>query len=168
MRRTRRLRGVLALLVGAAVLTGLTGCDLFAPQETLHNGETSDGVSGTTGAIQVANAVLITSNGAAGNLVATLVNTGGDAQEVRIQLGSSSGSTQTQTVKAKAAQATQLGQPGGDIVLFRGVDLAPGSLESMYFQAGNSSGVQLDVPVLTGAQEPYHTLTPEKVSPTAG
>ena len=149
-----------AMLVGTALLLGLGGCDLFAPQETLKNGETSDGVSGTTGPVRVANAVLITTTGRTANLVTDLVNTSGDAKQVRIQLESAA----THTVTAKAADSTQLGVPGGTIVIFSGQRLEPGSIASVYFQAAGSSGVQLGVPVLTGALPQYRDLTPAKVA----
>lgn len=149
-----------AVLVGAALLVGLSGCDLFAPQETLNNAETSDGVSGTTGPVRVANAVLITTTGRTANLVTNLVNSSPDAKEVRIELES----TTTHTVTAEAEASTQLGVPGGTIVIFSGQRLEPGSIASVYFEAAGSTGVQLGVPVLTGAQPQYRDLTPAKVA----
>ena len=149
-----------AVLVGTGLLLGLGGCDLFAPQETLKNGETSDGVSGTTGDIRVANAVLVTSTGSSANLVATLVNTSGRAQRVEIQLESGNS---RHSVSVKRASSKQLGVPGGTIVIFAG-QLDPGSVASMYFQASGESAVKLGVPVLTGAQSEYRDLTPEKVA----
>jgi hypothetical protein len=159
MRRIRSATG--AVLLAAALLVGLAGCDLFAPQETLYNGETSDGVSGTTGLVHVVNAVLVTSTGSSANLVANLVNTSTQTQRVEIQLESAGAS---HTVTAKRTYSTQLGVPGGTIVIFTGLRLKPGSLASMYFKAAGVSGVQLGVPVLTGSQPQYHDLTPEKVA----
>ncbi|MFK3669396.1 hypothetical protein ACI2IX_04405 [Leifsonia aquatica] len=54
-------RTATALTVVATVAL-LTACDLFVPQSTKTNGETSDGVSGQLGAVYVANAVLIASD----------------------------------------------------------------------------------------------------------
>ena len=153
-----------AALLGAAILGGLTGCDLFAPQDTLNITETSDGVSGTTGPVQVANAVLITSTGSSANLVANLVNTSSQKQQVQIQLETAD---TKHTVTVKPTYSTQLGVPGGTIVIFTGLNLEPGSLATMYFKAPGASGVQLGVPVLTGAQPQYRNLTPEKVASTS-
>ncbi|MFF1633848.1 hypothetical protein [Leifsonia sp. NPDC058248] len=156
----RKTRIAVAGMLGIAVLVGLAGCDLFAPQETKYITETSDGVSGTTGQVFVGNAVLVTSDGGVGNLVATLVNTDESSHHVTVQYGPAN---TTQEFTVEAGDSLQLGTPGDSIVLVEDPDVVAGALFPVSFQQADTTAITLDVPVLTGAQQPYSDLTPEKV-----
>jgi hypothetical protein len=158
----RKTRIAVAGMLGIAVLVGLAGCDLFAPQETKNITETSDGVSGTTGQVFVGNAVLVTTDGEVGNLVATLVNTDDTSHQVTVQYGAKA-VTQGFTVEGNAS--LQLGTPGDPIVLVQDPDVIAGALFPVSFQQADTTAITLDVPVLTGAEPPYTDLTPEKVGP---
>lgn len=154
-RRTPARAGAAAALT-AALLLLLTGCDLFAPQDTLHIGETSDGVSGTVGEVYVANAVLLTAadgDGPAG-LVASLVNQGTSTQEVGIHTSAGS-----ETVSLEPSGVVQLGVPDGETVEFDGLDAKPGALTDVTFEVGSDT-TTLQVPVLDGALAQYSTLVP--------
>lgn len=150
----RRTVGAAAL--AAALVAGLTACDLFAPQDTLDIEEASVGSSATVGDVFVGNAVLVTSDGGStSNLVVTLVNQGGDTQQVEIA-PSGGGSI---SVSLDPRDTRQLGDPPDDESLVSGLDAAPGSLTTVTVTSGGES-VGLQVPVVTGALPPYGTLTP--------
>jgi hypothetical protein len=150
------IRRTLASAVLLAVLFTLAGCDLWVPQSTLTNGETSDGVSGQVGQIYVANAVLVAHDGRA-NLVVSLVNESNKEVPLRIAYGDRE---TTDTVKVPARSVTQVGTPGNQYVTLEHLQAKPGSLYDVFFQYGSETGVQLGVPVLTNAQPQYRHLGP--------
>ncbi|MGO4534370.1 hypothetical protein [Leifsonia sp. 2MCAF36] len=152
-------RTVAAAVVAAAALSGLTACDLFAPQDTLDIKEASVGVSATVGDVFVGNAVLVSGDDQTANLVVTLVNQGPDTQEVSIVPTGG----QTITVSLNPRATKRLGNPPSDETLVTGLDAKPGSLTTVSVtSAGTSVGLQ--VPVVTAALAPYGTLTPSPSS----
>ena len=160
-RSTRRVRHALArrraaaAIVGVAVLGLLTGCDLFAPQDTKDIAETADGVNGDIGSIFIGNAVLLTTDSSGStSLVATLVNQGDSKEDVRISTDSGS-----ETVTVKPSESVQLGTPDGQTVLFEGLGAKPGSLAYVTFQTSTVTET-LNVPVLDGGLPQYRDLVP--------
>jgi len=154
-RPSRVRRAAAVTVIAAAALSGLTACDLFAPQDTLDIEEASVGVSATVGDVFVGNAVLVSENGKTANLVVTLVNQGPDTQKVTIIPAGG----QTIDVSLKPRDTRQLGDPPSDETLVTGLDAAPGSLSTVSVNSGGQS-VGLQVPVVTGSLAPYGTLTP--------
>ncbi|ERK72612.1 hypothetical protein [Leifsonia aquatica] len=153
--RVRARAGAAAGLT-VAVLLLLTGCDLFAPQDTIDIHETSDGVSGTVGDVFVANAVLLTApdgDGPAG-LVASLVNQGTSSRDVSVHTTAGS-----ESVALEPSGVVQLGVPEGETVEFDGLDAKPGSLTDVTFETGAET-LTLQVPVLDGALPQYRDLVP--------
>lgn len=151
-----RTRAGAAAGLSVALLLLLTGCDLFAPQDTLHIGETSDGVSGTVGDVYVANAVLLTAADATGpaGLVASLVNQGTSSLEVSVHTTAGS-----ESVSLEPSGVVQLGVPNGETVEFDGLDARPGALTDVTFESGSES-LTLQVPVLDGGLAQYRDLVP--------
>ena len=156
MRRTRA-RAAAGAVIAAAILMAMTGCDLYAPQETKYITEASDGVSGTVGSVFVGNAVIVSNAGRVGNLVVTLINQGSSSADVQIAYGSSP--QNMTTIPLEPAETKQLGTSDGTLVYFTELDAIPGSLANVGFTAG-SDAVSLQVPVLAGDLPPYNTLTP--------
>lgn len=152
-------RTVGAAVVATALVSGLTACTLFAPQDTLDIEEASVGVSATVGDVFVGNAVLVSGEGGTANLVVTLVNQGSDTQQVEI--APSGGNSITVSLDPRDTQ--QLGDPPSDDSTVTGLDAAPGSLTTVTVTSGGES-VGLQVPVVTGALSPYGTLTPSPSS----
>jgi len=151
--RTRRR--VSAALVAVAVLGLLTGCDLFAPQDTKYIQETADGVNGDVGEIFIGNAVLLTQESSSPtSLVATLINQGESSEEVRIVTSAGS-----ETVTVKPAESVQLGTSDGQSVTFDGLDAQPGALADVTFQTSTMTET-LQVPVLDGSLPQYQDLVP--------
>jgi hypothetical protein len=148
-------RRAAAAIVGVAVLGLLTGCDLFAPQDTKYIQETADGVNGDIGAIFIGNAVLLTTDpSGTTSLVATLVNQGEKNEDVRISTVSG-----TETVTVKPAESVQTGTPDGQAVLFEGLGAKPGSLAYVTFETSTVTET-LNVPVLDGGLPQYKDLAP--------
>lgn len=151
----RARRRAAAAIVGVAVLGLLTGCDLFAPQETKNITETADGVNGDIGAIFIGNAVLLTTDpSGTTSLVATLVNQGEANENVRISTDSGS-----ETVTVKPAESVQVGTSDGQSVTFAGLGAKPGSLAFVTFQTSTETET-LNVPVLDGSLPQYQDLAP--------
>jgi hypothetical protein len=146
---------VSAAIVGIAVLGLLTGCDLFAPQDTKYIQETAAGVNGDIGAIFIGNAVLLTSDPSGPTaLVATLVNQGESNEDVRISTHSG-----TETVTVKPAESVQVGTPDGQSVTFQGLGAQPGALAYVTFETSTETET-LNVPVLDGSLPQYRNLAP--------
>jgi hypothetical protein len=159
-----KARVVKSVVVATAVLALLAGCDLYAPQETLYETETSDGVSGSTGKVFIGDAVIITTTGKVGNLVATLVNKDYVPHPVQIRHDLAAAPVK---LTLDPVEALQLGTPGNTIVMIANLNATPGSLVPVFFESGVNPGVVLNVPVLTGSQPPYRDLTPEKIADQA-
>jgi hypothetical protein len=121
-----------------------------------HN--TINGVNGNVGNIAVRDALVISNNGKAGNLLVTLVNTGDKKATVLIQHGDSASGNHEVTVGAGASK--RIGGDGETRVQFEDIATPPGALVPIYFQYGTATGVQLKVPVLTNTLSQYVTATP--------
>jgi len=148
-----------AIAGALAIAAVLTSCDLWVPQSTKTNGETSDGVSGQVGSVYVANAVLIADDDQA-NLVASFVNEG--EQDIHLQI--SHGQPQaTSTVNLTVGGVVQIGAENTQTVIFDGFTAEPGSLYPVYFTYQGHTGLRLDVPVLTDQQPMYRDYAPGEV-----
>jgi hypothetical protein len=163
-----------SVVLAAGILLGTSACGFFAPQATTIHYDASDGVSGNVGEIAVRNALLISDNAGNANFVATIVNQGNKAQSVKVQYQSGSDKV-TRSVNVKANSTANLGSAEAPAVTFDTIDSKPGSLMPVFVQYGQTTGVELLVPVLDGTLPQYATLvpTPEPspvatIAPTAG
>ena len=156
-----RMRAAACVALVGAVVTGLTGCEFFAPQQTTRSYSASDGVNGTVGPVDIRNAFLVTVDGTDASLVVSLINSSATARSVSMQYNSVSGITsQSVVVPANASLAVRPGEPV--TVTFSGLTAKTGSLLPVFFSSGGTSD-QLGVPVLDNSLPGYATLTP---SPT--
>jgi hypothetical protein len=165
-----KARVAASVVLALTVAFGTAGCGLIAPQATTKHYDASDGVSGSVGTVDVRNAIIVTdaSGGTVGSLVVTLVNTGTSAQKVAVTSGDSGAAAAYVTVDA--GQTKLVGtDPESDSgnVLFTPFRALPGSLYPVYFQYGDQTGVQLNVPVLDGGLSEYQSLVPPTALPTA-
>ncbi|MFF2053205.1 hypothetical protein ACFVU2_16505 [Leifsonia sp. NPDC058194] len=164
-----KARVAASVVLALTVAFGTAGCGLIAPQATTKHYDASDGVSGSVGTIDVRNAILVTdaSGGTVGSLVVTLVNTGSTAQKVAVTGGDKSGEAAYVTVDA--GQTKKVGtdpESTSGNVFFTPFSALPGSLYPVYFQYGDQTGVQLQVPVLDGGLTEYKDLVPPTALPT--
>lgn len=155
-------RALAAGAVAVAALSGLTACDLFAPQGTKNIVEASVGTSARVGQVFVGNAVLVSGGHHTANLVATLVNEAPDAQELVIVPAAG----QHISVSLQPRGMHRLGDPPTDESLVTGLDATPGALTTVTVTSAGQT-VGLRVPVVSRALPPYGTLTPSPApSPT--
>ena len=158
-----KARVAASVALALAVAFGTAGCGFMAPQATTKHYDASDGVGGTVGQIDVRNAMIITnaSDGTVGNLVVTLVNNDTKSHRVAIQAKGESSATVYETVEpgeVKELGAHPTSSKGN--VFFTNFDTKPGALFPVYFQYGNATGVDLQVPVLDGGLPEYKSLVP--------
>jgi hypothetical protein len=163
-----KARVAASVVLALAVAFGTTGCGLFAPQATTKHYDASDGVSGNVGQIDVRNAIIITDakDGTVGSLVVTLVNNGSESRSLSIK--SSDNSTSTADVTVKPGQVKLIGQnpkASSGNVFIPDFSALPGTLYSVYFQYGDETGLQLQVPVLDGQLPEYQSLVPPATIP---
>lgn len=159
-----KLRIAAAATLAAGLTVGLAGCGFTAPQ-LVQQYSASDGVNGSTGRIDVRNALLVTNGDGEANLVVGLVNNSASAHAVRIEHGE--GSRFDQSVTVPAGRLVTLGGVNDRRVILSDVDARAGSLYPVYFQYGNQEGVRLLVPVLNGQLSQYSDLVPATPEPTA-
>ncbi|MFF1878364.1 hypothetical protein [Leifsonia sp. NPDC058230] len=163
-----KARVAATIVLALAVAFGTTGCGLFAPQATTKHYDASDGVSGNVGQIDVRNAIIITdgADGEVGNLVVTLVNN--DSKSHRLSIKAGDNTTSTAAVTVQPGQVKLVGQnpkaASGNVFL-PDFSAQPGSLYKVYFQYGDETGLQLQVPVLDGQLPEYSALVPPAIIP---
>ncbi len=158
-----RLVAVAAL--GAALVLGTTGCTFMTHQATTIPYSASDGVNvgSTGGPIEVRNALVIADeDGAVGNLVAALINTGDKSANLTISVAD-----EQLSVRIPAGETFSLGGDE-DPLRIDGLDSKPGSTVEMLFSSGDDAEAEpVQVPVLDGTMPYYSDLTPEP-EPSAG
>jgi hypothetical protein len=143
----------------ALVAIALAGCNFITPQATLVPYESSDGVSGRIGDVDVLNAVVLSDDGVSGNLVFSALNSSDDDVELAVQF-ESDGEKVTIELDVEAGSTGQFGFGEGGQVFLADIGTKPGGLLPVYFQYGDAQGRQLLVPVLDGAQAEYSSLLP--------
>ncbi len=153
-----RIRSGAALVAASALAVGLTGCSLFAVHQTMHPYDASDGVSVVVGDVRVINALVFTEDGQDGNFTGAAVNTSGDDVELTLQYVSDGDKVNVE-IEVPAGETVHFGGEDAQVLL-PGLDTPPGALVKIYFQYGDESGKQIDVPVLDTALEEYDGLLP--------
>ncbi|MGO4692039.1 hypothetical protein [Glaciibacter sp. 2TAF33] len=153
-----RARIAASVVLAAGILLGTSACGFFAPQATAIHYDASDGVSGNVGDIAIRNALLITDNDGAANFIVTVVNQGDKAQSLKVQY-KAGGEKVTRSINVQGNASTSVGTDSPTLT-FDDFDGAPGSLFPVFLQYGESTGVELLVPVLDGTLAQYATLVP--------
>jgi hypothetical protein len=120
----------------------------------------SDGVGTEIGELALRNIMLITNDAGEGNLVMTVVNSGGNDVSLNVQY-TDGGSQTNKTIDVPSAPALlRVGDDPGAAVLFSGSDVIPGGLAPIYFQYAENPGELVMVPVLDGTLPEYELLVP--------
>lgn len=155
-----RNRFTYTLGLGALVAGLVSGCTFTAEIANLEPYDPSDGVGVTIDDVAVRNAMLITSDGGAANLVMTVVNKSGEPAEMVVQFGEGA-SAQTATLILPAQpELTQIGTTPDNQLIFEGEGVVAGALFPVYIQQGTAQGERLNVPVLDGTLPEYELLVP--------
>jgi len=120
----------------------------------------SDGVGTEIGELALRNIMLITNDAGEGNLVMTVVNSGGSDVNLNVQY-TDGGSQINKTIDVPSEPALlRVGDDPGTAVLFSGSDVIPGGLAPIYFQYAENPGELILVPVLDGTLPEYELLVP--------
>jgi hypothetical protein len=146
-----------AAVAAVVVAIAATGCNILTPQATTIDYDASDGVSGTTGTVEIHNAMLIGEpDGDNLNLAVTFTNEG-DATIVQVRVDDAS-----QMVNVGEG-VTTLGFDGEQMVFAAPSDLVLGQLRNVSFAADGAEPTGLRVPTISTEMPGYETL-----GPTAG
>ncbi len=162
-----KVRVVVAAALAAGVALGTSGCNLIQPQATRTAYDASDGVGLNVGDLSLRNLMIISDNGETGNFLLSAVNSTGE--EINLGIGFVSGGQIVSGVVAVPSNdkiPTSWGAHEEDRILLGGMNVQPGGLLEVAFQAGNDVKTVL-VPVLTQAQPEYEGLAPKKVTTIA-
>lgn len=154
-----RIRVATSISLVLLVLLGTTACNFIAPQATTVQYDPSDGVSADVGDVKVLNVLLLTEDGEEASLVASIVNTGTERVQIKLQYESGAGKVDKKfTVGAGETQS--LGSDGGMTIILDDINAMPGAMFPVFVQYGNATGKQLLVPVLDGSLAEYQDLLP--------
>ncbi len=154
-----RTRAVASVAVAALVLLGTTACNFVAPQVTMQPYSPSDGTETTVGDVKVLNAILLTEDGEAANLLASVVN--GSDSRVQLKVQYESGAEKVdKRFTVGGGEHQSIGTADGLAITLENIDAKPGDLFPIYLQYGNADGKQLLVPVLDGTLPEYSEYLP--------
>ena len=155
--RTPRVMASLAL--GAVLLLGTTGCAMLSTQATTLPYSPADGVNvPDSGPLLIRNALLVTDEkGKDANFLAAIINPTDESQTLTLEFGEED--PISQTVRVPANTTVSLGVTD-DALLIEGLDAQAGSDVLVYFQSGDSEGVDAAVPVLDGGLDYLSEFVP--------
>jgi hypothetical protein len=103
--------------------------------------------------------MLFSEDGDLANLVVSIVNRSDDEQTVNVQYQAGNEKV-THEVTIESHQTVSVGTDEDQSVILENIDARPGSLFPVFFQYGDETGVELQVPVLGATQSHYSTLLP--------
>ncbi|HWH97609.1 MAG TPA: hypothetical protein VNS80_04515 [Pseudolysinimonas sp.] len=115
-------------------------------------------MSVTVGDIRVLNAIVFSEDGEDGNFFAAAANSGDRDVDLTLQYVSD-GEKVNVDIEVPAGETVRFGGEDSQVFL-PGIDAAPGSLLTIYFQYGDRPGKQIDVPVLDTELAQYDGLLP--------
>ncbi|SFS01326.1 hypothetical protein SAMN04487783_0538 [Agrococcus baldri] len=144
-----------AAVAAVVVAIAATGCNILTPQATTIDYDASDGVSGSTGTVEIHNAMLIGEpDGDALNLAVTFTNEG-EATVVEVRVDD-----EAQQVRVSEG-VTTFGFPDEEQLIFPQTGELPfGSLRNVSFQADGAQPAGLGVPMISSEALGYETLAP--------
>jgi hypothetical protein len=155
-----RARGVALALLAAGVLVGTSACTYMTPQATMTITDISEGVNATVGAIDVRNAVVLSSDGETGSFLVNLLNTSDNGVSVRVQYQDANDAKVTEQVFVNPGKVTSLGGAGNQQLVFNNIGTAAGDLLPVFIQYDKVPGAQLQVPVLDESLDYFAGLLP--------
>ncbi|MFC4222994.1 hypothetical protein [Lysinibacter cavernae] len=152
-----KARIVSSVVLAAAVMVGATGCNLISPQATTYHYDPSDGVGGNTGELAIRNVMLIeTEVEGTYSVVFSVVNNSADTVDLNVHV--QDGNSQAEDSVTVAPGINKFGDEDQDVLIFEDVDTKPGAIIPVFFQYGEKTGVELEVPVLDGTLPEYKHL----------
>lgn len=155
-----RVRAATSVLFAGVVAASLAGCTFVTPIATQYQYAPSDGVIGTVGEIELLNVLVLTDDGENGNLLFAADNPLSESVDLGIQYVSEGGERIDLVVEIPPSSFESFGFGDGGQLHLPEIGAIPGGLLGVYFQYGDESGVELDVPVLDGSLEQYEPFLP--------
>ncbi len=152
------IRKIAAVALAASVMLGTSGCNFVSPVTTLEVYSPSDGAQHSFENVKVRNFLYLVNTDGQGALFGSVVNSGLESQQFKIQYTDVNGETQDINYTVAAGQKLDLGYGGGSAVA---LDIAPikaGSVVSIFAIAGSEVGQKINVPVLDGTLAEYQEL----------
>lgn len=143
-----------AAIAAVVVAFAATGCNLVTPQATTIDYDASFGVSGTTGTVEVHNAMLVGDPGGDAVSLSTTFTNSGPATVVQVRYLDA-----VEEVRVSEG-VTTYGFPEQQLVLPAPDDLTYGSLQNVSFTADGADPLGLEVPTISTDTVGYETLGP--------
>lgn len=150
-------RVIASLALGGLIVLGTSGCAFVSTQATTIPYSPGEGVNAPDfGPLEVRNALIVADEeGTEGNFVAAIVNTSDESQTLTLEFGDTS-----ERIRVEANSVVSLGTEETEPLLLEDIDTLPGADLPMYFQAGDTEGVVVEVPVLDGSLDYLAPLAP--------
>lgn len=142
-----------AAVAAAVVAIAATGCNILTPQATTIQYDPSDGVSGSTGTVEMHNAMLVGEpNGDSVSLVVTFSNSG-EATLVEVRYDEA-------VEQVRVGEGLTILGTDEQLVMPRGDDLVFGDRQNVSFQADGATPTGIEVPTISTEVIGYETLAP--------
>lgn len=143
-----------AAVAAVVVAFAATGCNILTPVATEIEYDASDGVSGSTGTVEIHNAMLVGEpDGSELNLMVTFTNEGeATALQVRVD-------DEAQQVRVSEG-VTTFGFPEQQLIFPAPGELPYGSLRNVSFQADGAEPTGLAVPMISTETIGYEDYAP--------
>jgi hypothetical protein len=163
-----RLRATASIVLASLIMVGTTSCNFISPQTTTEIYEASDGTNFSFGEVKARNALIVSEDGEHGSLLVTFVNDSGEQQDVTVQYDTvaADGSTARETATVTVDRGVTIFDSGeNETFVMENLDNATlGGLYPVYFQYGDTEGIEVQVPVLGTQLQEYSTLAPTPTS----
>ena len=150
-----RLAASAVLALGIAI--GGTGCGMITYQATTEKYDASDGISANVGDLAIRNMLVVSEDGAEGNLVLSVTNSGDDDATLEIETVDGG---ETVEIEVEAGQTVSPGAGDEEPILIENLDAEVGGLVAMYLAYDGAEGREVTVPVLDGRLPEYEDLVP--------
>lgn len=159
-----RLRATASIVLASLIMVGTTSCNFISPQTTTEIYEASDGTNFSFGDIKARNALIVSEDGEHGSLLVTFVNDSGEQQDVTVQYETAASGRQTRTISLDRGMTIFDSGDNETFVMEDLDDAQLGGLYPVYFQYGDTEGIEVQVPVLGTELQEYSTLAPTPTS----
>lgn len=154
-----RARLAASAVVVALLLVGTTGCTFMTPQATTQGYDASDGIGTTLGDLRINNALLVSADGQAANLIVSIHNPTAVRVKVSVQYENGDGTKVDESIFVKPESTKSLGTTAEGPLQFNGIGTPAGDLLPVFFQYDDVTGQSLLVPVLA-PEGAYASLAP--------
>jgi hypothetical protein len=155
------IRKIAAVGLAAGLLIGTSACGAVTPIATLQEYAPSDGVQADFTDVKLRNFMYLTDNEGHAALFGSIVNSGVQKADVKLQYtDANSSETKDVVVSVLAGQKLDIGY-NGNAPLNIALAGKAGEAVTIYASTGNETAATLDVPILDGTLSEYKDLVAE-------